>query len=565
MLVRQGAVFHFRRAVPQAIRPFFGKAEIWCSLRTFQERTATARAGVLYAASQRAFEAAMVALELMEASPEERELLLGITDELRQIAAVEEARSEALLRVAELRLLMSETKHAEDQVSLANRASAVFREAGWCITHLGGRLSEARRTGDSARAMVSDLARLAERLVSSPPAAAPAPALPPAPPARTASEFVEAHFRKRAEIDEATHQVIGQERTTVRLFLECCGDRPFREYKRNHVTGFLNKLRRMPATYGKSPKDAELSMDSLIARADEAEKKADGNGPVPRLSDKTVKRHLSALSQFLSSAIDEGELSQPEKAALVAEHAFRTSEAARDQRGAWTPEEMKALFASPVWTGSRSVATRSKPGTQIVRDAKFWLPLLAAFQGGRLEEFADLVGKDVFEQDGVPVVCFTPDVREDEGGEERKRRLKNKNAKRTVPLHPELIRLGFVDYVRATAPGPNDAVFPDIAPQGEDGKRGPRVTRWFVNYRREIGIYREGVAMHAFRHVANTRLRDAITDWQQERPVNYMLGHSLGGGEGGERYDKGPGLKAAAETLALLRYPELDLSHLYVR
>ncbi len=71
--------------------------------------------------------------------------------------------------------------------------------------------------------------------------------------------------------------------------------------------------------------------------------------------------------------------------------------------------------------------------------------------------------------------------------------------------------------------------------------------------------------MHAFRHTANTRLRDVMRDEQHKRHINYMLGHTAeGGGEGGVRYDKGPGLKAAAQTLALLRYPELDLSHLYV-
>ena len=103
------------------------------------------------------------------------------------------------------------------------------------------------------------------------------------------------------------------------------------------------------------------------------------------------------------------------------------------------------------------------------------------------------------------------------------------------------------------------ALFPDIAPQGKDGKRGPRITRWFSEYRKAIGIFRPGVGMHAFRHTANTRLRDAMRNRQDERIINYMLGHSAGGGEGELRYDKGPGLKAAAEVLALLRYPELDL------
>jgi integrase len=191
----------------------------------------------------------------------------------------------------------------------------------------------------------------------------------------------------------------------------------------------------------------------------------------------------------------------------------------------------------------------------IIREAKFWLPLLALYHGARLEEFADLYRRDIGREDATWFVRIT----ETEG-----RRLKTDNAERVVPLHPEAIRLGFLEYVAQIAPRPDDPLFPDLEPQGQDRKRGPRVTRWFGEYRKAIGVYRAGVGMHAFRHTANTRLRDSIHDWQQERHVAYILGHSPGGGEGRERYDKGPALKAAAETLALLRYPELDLSHLYL-
>ena len=61
------------------------------------------------------------------------------------------------------------------------------------------------------------------------------------------------------------------------------------------------------------------------------------------------------------------------------------------------------------------------------------------------------------------------------------------------------------------------------------GRRGPRFTRWFGYYRRGIGLYREGMAGHALRHNANTRLRNAITDEQQRRHVNYMFGWGGGG------------------------------------
>src|SRR3712207_4456062 len=86
------------------------------------------------------------------------------------------------------------------------------------------------------------------------------------------------------------------------------------------------------------------------------------------------------------------------------------------------------------------------------------------------------------------------------------------------------------------------------------------MTRWFVNYRRQLGLYREGVAMHAFRNAAITRLRD-VAHGERERHIDFMMGHARGSGEGRARYDKGPGLTAAAETLAMLRFPEVDLSH----
>ena len=156
-----------------------------------------------------------------------------------------------------------------------------------------------------------------------------------------------------------------------------------------------------------------------------------------------------------------------------------------------------------------------------------------------------------------------PDASQDQQRDASGRRLKNANAQRSVPIHPEVIRLGFLDYIAKTAHTANDPLFPDLAPQGKDRRRGASITRWFVSYRRAVGVYRQGVGMHAFRHTVNTRLRDAATDYQHERHIAYLLGHSQGGGEGRERYDKGPGLKAAAETLALLRYPEVDLSHLY--
>jgi hypothetical protein len=50
-----------------------------------------------------------------------------------------------------------------------------------------------------------------------------------------------------------------------------------------------------------------------------------------------------------------------------------------------------------------------------------------------------------------------------------------------------------------------------------------------------------------------------VPGFQQVRHRNYLMEHSAGGGEGSVRYDQGPELKAVAETLGLLRSPEVKL------
>ncbi len=363
------------------------------------------------------------------------------------------------------------------------------------------------------------------------------------------SSLVEAYFVQRETVAGSTHQVMGQDGGTLDKFMEICGDRPVDAYGRADVTHFLDTMRKLPAIHGKSAADRAGTIDDLIARADRT--KCD------RLSEKTVKRHRSATAQFFQFCVDQGHVTVSAHRDAWDSHRFRApSVAAKDQRDTWTSAELFTLFTSPAWTGSHP-RFRSQPGDSIVRDARFWIPLLALFHGGRLEEFADLRGRDVLTDGVVPALRIVES--EDEDGS--RRRLKTTNATRVLPLHPEILRIGFLAY--AAGVRDDGPLFPDLLPQGKDGKRGRRLIRWFAEYRRDIKVYRAGVATHAFRHLANTRLRDVIADWQQERHVAYLFGHGQGGGEGRERYDKGPGLKAAAATLALLTYPELDLSHLH--
>ncbi len=67
---------------------------------------------------------------------------------------------------------------------------------------------------------------------------------------------------------------------------------------------------------------------------------------------------------------------------------------------------------------------------------------------------------------------------------------------RRVPIHSELIGLGFLDYVKVIGSG---SLFPGITRGGPDKKRGHTFAKRFPAYRREKGVERERIAFHSFR------------------------------------------------------------------
>ncbi len=387
-------------------------------------------------------------------------------------------------------------------------------------------------------------------------------------PAEPLASAVLVEFKAHREKKGHPLRMADQACSTARRFIAVAGDRPLRSYERGDILGFTDALRRLPKHHGKPPNERDRTPADLIKKADD---KAERTGKaVPRLKEVTVQRQVSELSAFFLFGVNHRPqlLRLADHDEMFKRHEFGEVEGERDQREPWPDADLKALSMSPLYQGC-DPRHRWRPGKQILRDALFWLPLMEQFGGARLEEMADLYARDIKDGHGAPYF----DIREHhERADGHKRRLKTKPSKRKVPVHPELLRLGFLEYVRWRAPNPGDPVFPDLLPQGRDGRRGPRFTSAFRYYRRRIGLYREGMDGHALRHNANTRLRGVITDKQQQRHVNYMFGWGGGGmeqeeknrgGEGERRYDQGPPPREAVKTLALLRYPGIDFSHLY--
>ena len=70
---------------------------------------------------------------------------------------------------------------------------------------------------------------------------------------------------------------------------------------------------------------------------------------------------------------------------------------------------------------------------------EFWACMIALFTGARINAAITLQYKDIFIQDGIPCIQFRSD--------HPIKKLKNDASERLVPIHRQLLDLGFVDYI----------------------------------------------------------------------------------------------------------------------
>lgn len=257
-------------------------------------------------------------------------------------------------------------------------------------------------------------------------------------------------------------QTAAQNEATFRLFAEFTGDAPLGAVTRRHVSDLRDTLAKLHRHYGRHRGAAELPLNKLLER----HPAADGQG----LSNKTLNRHLSALSSLWRWARRRGHL--PDDRPNPFSEQMR--DAGDNPYLPFAMEELSALF--------KGMPFDVRPKRHTLATARPWIMAAALYSGMRAGETCDLDAENVRERDGVPYFDVT--------------RAKSKAGVRLIPVHSELVRLGFLEYVAAIGRGP---LFPGIAPGSRGGGRAHTFVKRFPEFRRQRGVTRERLAFHSFR------------------------------------------------------------------
>jgi integrase len=217
----------------------------------------------------------------------------------------------------------------------------------------------------------------------------------------------------------------------------------------------------------------------------------------------------------------------------------------------FTTDDIEKIFGRYLYANEDLKSPRK------ILDSYFWAPLLGLFTGMRLNEICQLKVEDIQHEEGIWFIN-SDDLSEDQSS-------KNESSKRRIPLHNELIRIGFLKFwnERKRSDGTAAMLFRDLK-WDKKNQWIKQTSRWFVGdsgtkgHLDLIGLrIRDKKVFHSFRHTVINRMRKLgvpATD------IAAVVGHEPGLTT--EHYGGDYELSTLKKIVDRLNYP-VDLSHIH--
>lgn len=259
------------------------------------------------------------------------------------------------------------------------------------------------------------------------------------------------------------------------------------------------------------------------------------------LSDITIdNKHLAAISGVFRFAQKTGrypEGSLPTENLRTLTKQDRNKLSFKKAYQPFTGEDLAKIF------GPSLLLTANKPH-------QYWIPLLGLFTGARLNELAQLDWSDVKVIDGVPSISIN---------QEDDKSVKSIAATRDVPIHQQLLDLGFLDYVQLVKSlTQSRKLFPYLTPD-TFGNFGKDPSREFGDRLDDLEITSPYKVFHSFRKTANNTLKQGGVS---EEIRCQLIGHeheTVNSSVYGEKFSVTFLKEVAVEKLV---FPEVDFGKL---
>lgn len=346
---------------------------------------------------------------------------------------------------------------------------------------------------------------------------------------RAADQFLDDYFTRR--LTQKRQQSLRSEANTI-LFLLGPGIL-VSEISRSACRQFRDTINQFPSNITKHfPNYRDMRLEEIISQTEQRS--------LPRMKKATQAKYVTMLKSILDFAVKDGYISTNPAQDLMP---LGEKVPARKAREAFGTEDLAKIFSCGHFVSRADV-----------EGERFWAPLIALFSGMRLNEICQLDLSDIKRSaSGVWYI----DVNADDASKS----VKNDRSARCIPVHSELIKLGFLDFFEQQRKRRASGKLFEGVKRTEVRNYGASFSKWFNRtFLRAAKVKSAKNGFHSFRHT----FKDALTRARIYQDIIDALGgwNTIRSGSSG-LYGNGPGLDDLAMEIEKVSYPGLDLSHLH--
>ena len=329
---------------------------------------------------------------------------------------------------------------------------------------------------------------------------------------------------------EPTVQTALEYEAAVDDFIDFIGDVPVSIIEPDMLYDYRDEAAKLPNTMPRN--DRTLPFRARV------EKYGDSK---PKCSPSTLKKRVGALQALLTYSFQERWTATNTGVGIKIVGYTKS----KKNRRSFEDHELASLFACPLFVNLTSWTSKSR-----ISDATiFWLFLIAATTGARLEEVGQVALADV-RRDGEIVYLDISDYVLLEDGTDKT--VKTDDSKRLVPIHSKLIELGFLNYFDALDELGQTQLFPDLN-KNKIGKRTKeasqrinRVVDRFVSNDKRLVFY-------SLRHAFKAKGNDANLT---TKTLDQICGHAPV--SQGDRYGQEPRVRTLHRELHRIDFSCID-------
>jgi len=269
----------------------------------------------------------------------------------------------------------------------------------------------------------------------------------------------------------------------IETLLFILGDKPIDAISREDMRLFKDKLQKLPPNRCKKKEYKGKSVDDIIAMS-----------PEETLNIKTINTTLQTISGMFSWAVREELLDKNPAQGLELKDERQDIEL----KEPFTNEDIKSIFFSGDYLPEK-----------FKNPAYYWVPLIGLYTGMRLEEICQLHCEDIYEDDGIWIFNVTD--KSSDGLNDKN--LKTANARRQIPVHDALIKLGLLEYHKKMKREKHIRLFHLLNKTEKSPKYGKQVGKQFVALLKKKKIAGKK-SFHSLRHTFSDffKMRDLHND-----------------------------------------------------